>query len=146
MKLKNWQFGHNLIVYYFIVLQYAGRIKYFREDAWTSLFEKTTIWYIHSLLAAFTSSRGCARARAFHIRARTNTCLCGISGYSGMPAYIEIRWANDRNHRIAFCRYPLWRLIGSYCACPAESSYVIRTRNARNSHLCNMYALARTRD
>lgn len=56
------------------------------------------------------------------IFARTKTCLRGISGYSGIPGHIEIRWANDRHHRVAFCRYPLWRLIGSCCASLAESS------------------------
>lgn len=75
----------------------------------------------------FKKTRGCLAPFIF---ARTNTCLRGISGYSGIPDHIEIRWANEHHHRVVFCRYPLWRL----------------TRNTRNSRLCNMYALARTRD
>lgn len=93
-----------------------------------NLFEKTTM---HSLLAVFTSF-----AVAPFIVAHTNTCLRGISGYSGMPGHIEIRWANDRNHRIAFCRYPLQHLIGSYCA--SRAIYVTHTWNARYN-ICVRY-------
>lgn len=57
-------------------------------------------------------------------------CAKYLSWHAG---HIEIRRANDSDHRAPFCCDPLWRLIGSRCANPSESFYI---------SLCNAYTAA----
>jgi len=133
----------------------TGRTDYLKENARDELVRKDDC-----ILARSQHSCRLARCagRAFHI-ARTNTCRQGISGYSGIPGHIEIRWANDRDHGIAFCCDPLWRLIGSCCGSPAESLYLCNTHAQRGMrsvvaratlvysyvHATNLYRHASTR-
>lgn len=92
------------------------------------MFERATAYSLFAVLPRHSCRLVRCAGPAFHI-ARTNTCR-EISGYSGIPDHIEIRWANDRDHGTAFCCDPLWRLIGSRCESLAESLY-----------LCNIHVL-----